>query len=114
MPRSLTSRDLGAINARLKTANRTFTRAFPGDAIGRQPVHTFIAGADAFTHDAARRAGQQALETLQRFAATPAALAKVIALPANYPGLAEAVYARVIDKLNREPVEDYRLDFEDG
>jgi hypothetical protein len=29
-------------------------------------------------------------------------------------GLAERVYARVVEKLEREPVEDFRIDFEDG
>ena len=38
----------------------------------------------------------------------------MIGLPANYPGLAETVRARVVDKLEREPIEDFRLDFEDG
>ena len=60
------------------------------------------------------RAGRQALDTLNTFAATPQAFAKVIGLPAGYPGLAETVRARVVDKLTREPIEDYRLDFEDG
>src|SRR5213076_3147330 len=27
---------------------------------------------------------------------------------------AETVYARVVEKLRREPVEDFRIDFEDG
>jgi citrate lyase beta subunit len=30
------------------------------------------------------------------------------------PALAERIYARVLDKLRREPVEDFRIDFEDG
>ena len=38
----------------------------------------------------------------------------MIGLPTNYPGLAETVRARVVDKLEREPIEDFRLDFEDG
>src|SRR5260221_7716610 len=29
-------------------------------------------------------------------------------------GLADRIYLRVIDKLTREPVEDFRIDFEDG
>src|SRR5207244_6686400 len=48
-------------------------------------------------------------------AAAPAA--RVAASPAGPPraeSLAEAVYARVRDKLTQEPVEDYRIDFEDG
>ncbi len=34
--------------------------------------------------------------------------------PPPVPSLAEAVYARVVDKLEHEPVEDFRIDFEDG
>ncbi len=98
----------------LTKANATLTKRYPGDPIGRQPVHTFIGAADAFTHDSARRAGPQALETLQTFAATPQVFGQVLGFPASHPGLAETVRARVIDKLTREPVEDYRLDFEDG
>ena len=98
----------------LKAANEKLARTYPGDAIGRQPVHTFIGGGDAFTSDAAQRAGQQALETLNTYAPTAQAFVKIIGLPANYPGLAETVRARVVDKLTREPIEDYRLDFEDG
>lgn len=98
----------------LKAANQKHVRLYPGDAIGRQPVHTFIAPADTFTADSAQRAGQQALDILDKFAPTPGALAKIVGLPATFPGLADTVRARVIDKLAREPIEDYRLDFEDG
>jgi hypothetical protein len=98
----------------LSSANKKLAREYPGDATGRQPVHTFIAPADTFTADSARRAGQHAIDTLNTFAATPQALAKVVGLPTDYPGLAETVRARVVDKLEREPVEDFRLDFEDG
>ncbi len=98
----------------LKTANQQFAESYPGDATGRQPVHTFIGPADKFTADTARRAGQEAIERLNTHAATAQAFAKVIELPTNYPGLAEMVRARVVDKLEREPIEDFRLDFEDG
>ena len=98
----------------LSAANQKLGRLYPGDAAGRQPVHTFIGPADAFTRDSAQQAGRQALDTLNTFAPTPQAFAKVIPLPASFPGLAETVRARVVDKLEREPIEDYRLDFEDG
>jgi hypothetical protein len=98
----------------LKAANQKHARLYPGDATGRQPVHTFIAPADTFAADSAQRAGQQALDILDKFAPTPGALAKIVGLPATFPGLADTVRARVIDKLAREPIEDYRLDFEDG
>jgi hypothetical protein len=98
----------------LSAANKKLSQLYPGDAIGRQPVHTFIVGGDTFTADSARLAGAQALETLNKFAPTAQALAQVVGLPASYPGLADSVRARVVDKLTREPIEDFRLDFEDG
>jgi hypothetical protein len=98
----------------LKAANQKHARLYSGDPTGRQPVHTFIAPADTFTADSAQRAGQQALDILDKFAPTAGALAKIVGLPATFPGLADTVRARVIDKLAREPIEDYRLDFEDG
>ena len=98
----------------LSAANQKLARLYPGDATSRQPVHTFIGAADTFTRDAAQRAGREALATLNTFAPTAQALAKIVGLPTTFPGLAETVRARVLSKLEREPVEDYRLDFEDG
>jgi hypothetical protein len=87
---------------------------YPGDASARQPVHTFIGAGDAFTRDAAARAGRQATDTLNTHAPTAAAFEKILAIPSTQPGLSETVRARVIAKLEREPIEDYRIDFEDG
>jgi citrate lyase beta subunit len=98
----------------LIAANKKLTALYPGDPIARQPVHTFIGAADTFTSDAAQRAGRQAIDTLNQFAPDAPAFARMIGLPAGIPGLAELVRARVISKLEREPIEDYRLDFEDG
>ena len=98
----------------LTAANQKLAQLYPGDATGRQPVHTFIGPGDAFTKDSAERAGQQALALLNATAPTAQAFAQIIGLPASIPGLAETVYARVVQKLEREPIEDYRLDFEDG
>ncbi len=98
----------------LKAANQKLAKLYPGDPTGRQPVHTFIIGGDAFVRDSAQRAGAQALELLNASAPTAKAFADIIGLPPTFPGLAETVRSRVIDKLQREPVEDIRLDFEDG
>lgn len=98
----------------LKAANQKLARQYPGDPIGRQPVHTFIGAADAFTSDAAQRAGADAIAMLNSHAATATAFADVLGLPTQHPGLADTVRARVIEKLQREPIEDFRLDFEDG
>jgi len=98
----------------LAAANKKLAALYPGDPIARQPVHTFIGSGDAFTSDAAQRAGRQAMDTLTNFAPTATAFARILGLPDGIPGLADLVRARVVDKLQREPIEDYRLDFEDG
>jgi hypothetical protein len=98
----------------LSAANQTLTRRYPGDPTGRQPVHTFIGAADAFTGDSAQRAGRQALDALANFAPNAQAFTRVLDLPASIPGLGDMVRKRVVEKLEREPIEDYRLDFEDG
>ena len=97
----------------LKAANEKLAKLYPGDAIGRQPVHTFIAGGDTFTRDSALRAGADAIRTFKAFAPTAKALAEILRLPGE-AGFAAAVSARVLKKLEREPIEDFRIDFEDG
>ena len=55
--------------------------------------------------------GAIAERTLAEYAPDAATLALAIGIPSH---LADTVYARVIEKLRREPVEDFRIDFEDG
>jgi citrate lyase beta subunit len=78
----------------------------------RQPVHTVYGGAHLFRPNIAAKVGAVAKASLDRYAPSAATLAQAVGLPANE--LAERVYARVREKLEREPVEDYRIDFEDG
>ncbi|HZG43427.1 MAG TPA: hypothetical protein VEY93_10725, partial [Longimicrobium sp.] len=70
------------------------------------------AGAQFFRHDSAVEHGRLALRALREYAPTASEFADALGLAAD--DLAEALYARVADKLEREPVEDFRLDFEDG
>src|SRR5262245_19341384 len=98
---------------RLSGANRRFAEAYPGDRADRQPVYTVYGGAHLFSADVAVKLGAAALRALEENAAVPAAFARAIGLPGP-ESLARAVYERVVEKLKREPVEDYRIDFEDG
>ena len=77
----------------------------------RQPVHTVYGGAHLFSSDAAQKLGALALRALNDFAPDATALAAAFELP---PSLAARIHPRVVDKLTREPVEDFRIDFEDG
>jgi len=78
---------------------------------GRQPIHTVYGGAHLFKADTAAKLGATALRVMNEHAPDAGALAAAIDLP---QALVERVYARVKEKLTREAVEDFRLDFEDG
>ncbi len=99
--------------ARLGTANKLFQSIYPGDRPDRQPVHTVYGGADLFGADSAQRMGQVALKTLQAYAPDAATFAQAMGLQGD-ADLARRVYEKVIQKLKTEPVEDFRIDFEDG
>jgi citrate lyase beta subunit len=96
---------------RLRSANLDFARRYPGDSERREPVHVVYGGAQLFKRDSAARLGALALRSLEEHAPDPAALAGVFGMPED---LAATVHSRVVEKLRREPVEDYRIDFEDG
>ena len=96
----------------LREANLAFARRYPGEGEARQPVHTLIEGAQHFTADVASRRGAEALRTLSEFAPDAEALGGALGI-AGHSAL-DIIAERVRDKLAREPVEDYRIDFEDG
>ncbi|MFI9612752.1 DUF6986 family protein [Streptomyces sp. NPDC052023] len=99
------------ISASLAPVDAELERRYPGDPGTRQPVHTVYVPGDAFAPGTLRSWGDQALATLDEHAPDAASFAAVLGLADD---LAEPVYARVRAKLEREPVEDLRVDFEDG
>jgi citrate lyase beta subunit len=96
---------------RLSAVDAERAARYPGDAGGRQPVHTCYVPADKVTDDLPTQWGAAAIEALAEHAPGPGAFAEVLGLP---PELAEPVHEKVVAKLTREPVEDLRIDFEDG
>src|SRR5450755_850898 len=95
----------------LAQANHDFARKFPGESGERQPVHAVYGGAHLFKFDTCRKFGSLAEKAVNEYAPDGASFAEMFGVA---PELAETVRARVIEKLRREPVEDYRVDFEDG
>jgi citrate lyase beta subunit len=143
MTTSLSEDSLRDLVAPLAQANKDFALRYPGETGKRQPVHTVYGGAHLFKSDSAERLGALARRSLDQFAPDFMSFAKAIALggadqlpesPEEDGGLlnqletdhekvrlenksawfAHAVYNRVVEKLRREPVEDFRIDFEDG
>jgi citrate lyase beta subunit len=108
---SLDAEALTQLAAPLRAANQEFARSHPGESSTRQPVHTVYGGAQLFRFDSARKMGGVALGALREYARDPDDLRKLLDLPGQ---LADAIHSAVINKLEREPVEDFRIDFEDG
>ncbi|MFF3412411.1 DUF6986 family protein [Streptomyces sp. NPDC002742] len=100
-----------AISASLAPVDAELERRYPGDPGTRQPVHTVYVPADTFAADTVRTWGDRALAALDEHAPDARSFGAVLGLSDE---LAGPVYDRVRAKLEREPVEDLRVDFEDG
>jgi citrate lyase beta subunit len=94
----------------LQKANKGFSRTYPGESPNRQPVHTVYGGAHLFKSNAAQKLGEVGLRTLKEYAPEPEIFGKILDLG----DLSQTIYDRVQEKLRKEPVEDFRIDFEDG
>ena len=97
------------LDARLEAADERVTRLYPGDRGTRQPVHTVYVPANQEIVGVVPRWGAQARATFAEHVGGNAQVAEVfgICVPPE-------VVARVLAKLETEPVEDLRIDFEDG
>jgi citrate lyase beta subunit len=75
-----------------------------------QPIHTVYGGAHLFKSTTCSKLGALAQKAFKDYAPDAATMAKVFGID----GLESLVHKRVTEKLGREPIEDYRIDFEDG
>lgn len=142
MQLSISAEQQQSLLGELQVANKKFQQIYPGDRPDRQPVHTVYGGANLFKSDTCLRMGEIALQSFKTYAPDFTVLAKVLELPGcqylpnssqevtylsnRLTKAAEAdlrqdpawlpftIYNRIIQKLEEEPVEDFRIDFEDG
>ena len=126
----------------LGKANLKFQQTYPGDKPDRQAVHTVYGGANLFKSDTCLKMGETALNSLKTYAPNFVTLAKVLQLQGHEhlphtikdielltkkldamtaaerkteaAWLSYSVYNKMVAKLQREAVEDFRIDFEDG
>jgi citrate lyase beta subunit len=101
----------GDLDELLAVSDAQLATGYPGEAGGRQPVHTAYVPAHQFGSDTIRLWGTQALAALEEFASDPAEFAEVFGLS---PELGDKVQSLIQAKLADEPIEDLRVDFEDG
>jgi citrate lyase beta subunit len=100
---------LADLDAWLAETDERLLRRYPGDTSTRQPVHTVYVPATPFHAALIPAWGSAALEILAEHGGGPDGLAEAFGVE-DLPGL----HDRVVRKLAREPVEDLRIDFEDG
>jgi len=126
----------------LRIANQAFNKIYGGDREDRQPIHTVYGGANLFKSNTTQLLGSIALKSLLYYAPNFVEFGKAFqlkgsdSLPSNRPeqeslsmelealsnedlknhpaGFSYAIYQKVKAKLEREGVEDFRIDFEDG
>lgn len=139
---SIDENDKETLLGKLKIANLKFQQTYPGDKPDRQPVHTVYGGANLFKSDTCIKMGEIALKNLQAYSPDFITLGKVLKIEGHEElpdsdkkaekllkkldkvaeaerkkdpaWLSYAVYNKIIQKLKTEPVEDFRIDFEDG
>ena len=142
MKLSISQEKKSAILSELGIANKAFQQVYPGEKPDRQPVHTVYGGADLFKFNSAQRMGEVALSTLLTYAPDFITFAKALhlqgheQLPSGLGAgkalekkmkalnsakakqhaayLSYVIYNKVLQKLKTEPIEDFRIDFEDG
>lgn len=101
---------LAEIDTLLASTDAVLASGRPGDAGTRRPVHTVYVPADRLADNVATY-GQAALAALEQHAPDAAAMARVVDLRDD---VLAAVWPRMLAKLEREPIEDLRIDLEDG
>ena len=99
------------LDERLAAADAELAACYPGDRGTRQPVHTVYVPGDRFDETTVQEWADSARTALAQHGRSVMELAEALELR---PSLAVEVYDRVRAKLDREPIEDLRIDFEDG
>lgn len=142
MKLSITEHKKANIFNDLSTANQTFNKIYRGDREDRQPIHTVYGGANLFKSNTTDVLGDIALKSLLHYAPNFVEFGKAFQLKGSdelptsekeqdelakkleklslnelkkHPaGFSYNIYQKVITKLKKEGVEDFRIDFEDG
>jgi len=115
------SRSLGCEAVQVNTTLPLETRGhllarLPSDPTGPlaprwHPIHTVYGGAHLFSAQTPRKLGHLARRALEGYAPDPETLAEAMGMDLE---TARQVLPRLKSRLEERPIEDYRIDFEDG
>jgi citrate lyase beta subunit len=98
---------LATVDGLLREADAQLSARYPGESPARQPVHTVYVPADQCPPDVLQVWAQEALLALDTHG-------RDVLLEALGSPPAERLIERVERKLREQPIEDLRIDFEDG
>lgn len=79
----------------------------------RSPIHVVYGGAHLFSANTSEKFGKLALRSVKNYAANAEEFAAAMGLDDDRK-LVQTIYKKTVAKLESEPVEDFRIDFEDG
>ena len=102
--RTLTKEEVQAISGTLCFGNEVIDP-------GRQPVHVIYGGAHLFSSETPAKLGRLALKAAEEYCSEPRDLATIFGIRDD---ICQSVYDKIVVKLTTEPIEDLRIDFEDG
>ncbi|MBL4734690.1 MAG: hypothetical protein JKY18_04975 [Flavobacteriales bacterium] len=113
MPTLIRQKDKEQILAELSSANKAFQNLYPGDRPERQPVHTVYGGAQLFKSETISKMRRTAESHFWAYSPDATTLANALKLSGSLE-FCEKIYRKILEKLETEAVEDFRIDFEDG
>lgn len=116
METSIPQNLLQKLQSQIAPAHDRFHKNYPGVGSRRQPLHTIYGGAHLFKAQTVPKLGALALRALDLYAPDSRSFHQALQQPpgGKQEALAATIYQRVRRKLATEPVEDFRIDFEDG
>ncbi len=109
MTRHLDDALLDDVDRRLTSADAALKAQYPGDDGRRQPIHTVYLPGDRYTATMPQEWGAAALDAAQNAGGLDAVAAMI-----GSTDTADTLAELVARKLTTEPIEDLRIDFEDG
>ena len=110
-------KEISELTKTIRSEYPQFLEQYPslmGEApILRQPIHSVYGGAQLWKWNTCEKIGALARKSLEEFAPNHKVFAEALGLECD-EALSKKIYDRVKEKLLHEPVEDFRIDFEDG
>ena len=136
MNTKLSVQEVKDILIKIDASYKNFVKTYSGALKTRQPIHTVYGGAHLFHSQVTKKLGVSAKKIFLDYSPNPIFFAQrmqlpgyqelpkkkqdinnlLVDIPKNYPAawFAHRVWSRVLEKLEKEAVEDFRIDFEDG